>query len=377
MKQEYENEDEIFENRESHSNVGKNLFNIMKKFKILISVFLIVSILIILELSTNCFSNIIFNTEGNTIGNIINGGYSVEKGKYIYYAAPSEDMNKVNINRIEKGKNNSTVIFQGDYDIRSLNVKNNKIYFVNIKNESISHSDTLNNQIYCMNLDGKDAKVINDNEFSNDFLEIYVVKNRIYYVGTDNNVYSMDLNGGNRELEVESNTGFLAINDKYIVYNKSKEDNDTYVTFIKPLGKDDEREVVANSLINIPIFYNNYIYYIDEKNEISRISLSGGSPEKIYSGSAYNMNIYDDNIYYLNYRDEANEDYTVCIFKMNIDEKEPVKIKELNYYSSFINLVNGYIYSTDLNPEESKSYISLINIDDFSETILQEWKFGQ
>ena len=52
-------EDEIFENRESHSNVGKNLFNIMKKFKILISVFLIVSILIILELSTNCFSNII------------------------------------------------------------------------------------------------------------------------------------------------------------------------------------------------------------------------------------------------------------------------------------------------------------------------------
>ena len=41
--------------------------------------------MLVLELSTNCFSNIIFNTEGNTIGNIINGGYSVEKGKYIYY----------------------------------------------------------------------------------------------------------------------------------------------------------------------------------------------------------------------------------------------------------------------------------------------------
>lgn len=375
MREEYENEDEIFEKRESQ--IGKKLGEIIKKFKFLIIAIIIILIMIILELFTNFFSNIICHKEGNTVGNITNGGYSVEKGKFIYYAAPSEDMNKVNINRIEKGKNDSSVLFKGDYDIRSLNITGNKIYFVNIKNENFSNNDNLNNQIYCMNLDGKDVTLINDNEFSNDFLEIYVIKNRVYYVGTDNNVYSMDLKGEDRKLEVESNTGLLAINNKFIIYNKEKEGNDTYVTYIKTLGKNDERELISNSLINTPILYENYVYYIDEKSEISRVNLNGGNPEKIYSGTAYNMNIYNGNIYYLNYRDEANEDYTVCIFKMSINDKEPIKIKELDYYSSFINLVNGFIYSTDINTEESKSYISLINVDDFSETILQEWKFGE
>ena len=61
------------------------------------------------------------------------------------------------------------------------------------------------------------------------------------------------------------------------------------------------------------------------------------------------MNIYNGNIYYLNYKDEANEDYTVCIFKISVDGGDAVNIKELSYYSSFINVVNGYIYLMDMN----------------------------
>ena len=374
MKQEYENEDEIFEKRESR--LGGKVVEKIRKYIIPIIAIFVILLIVIAEMVTHCFSNLINTNVGNTDGNIANGGYSVEKGKYIYYAAPSEDMNKVNINRIEKGKKDEIVIFQGDYDVRSLNIKNNKIYFVNITNENLSHGDTLNNKIYSMNLDGTDAKVINDNEFSNEYLEIYVVGNKIYYVGTDNNVYSMDLKGGNRQLEVESQTGFLAVNSKYILYNKAKENSDTYVTYIKSLGKNDEREL-NGQLINFANFYENYVYYIDENYKISKVSVNGGETQKIYDGTAYNMNAYDGNIYYLNYRDESNEDYTVCIYKISVDGGEPKKVKDLNYYSSFINVVNGYIYSTDVNTEESKSYITLINLEDFSETILKEWKFGE
>lgn len=376
MRQEYENEDEIFEKRETH-NFGK-VFEKIKKFIILIIVFIIAVILIVIELTTHCFSNLInFNAKsGNTVGNITNCGYSVEYKNYIYYVAPNEKMEKVNINKVENGKKDSTVIFEGDYDIRSLNISKNKMYFINLSNENTTHGDTVNNKIYSMNLDGTEATIINDNEFSNEYLEMYVIGNKIYYVGTDDNVYSMDLKGGNRQLEVESNTGLLAVNNKYIIYDKAKGDSDTFVTYIKSLDKNDERELTGE-MLHIPNFYGDYVYYINDNTGISRVSVNGGEPEIVYDGTAYNMNIYNENIYYLNYRDEANEDYTVCIFKMSVNGGEPQKIKELDYYSSFINLVNGYVYLMDMNMEESKSFISLVNVDDTSEIVLKEWKFGE
>ena len=376
MEQKYENEDEIFEKKETH--VEGKIVEKVKKFIIPIIALSIILILIIIEFTTHCFSNLINSNAkvGNTIGNITNCGYSVESGNYIYYVAPGENMEKVNINKVEKGNSDSQTIYEGDYDIRSLNISNNKIYFISLSYENLSENDSVNNKIYSINLDGSESTVINDNEFANDFLDMYVVGNKIYYVGTDYNVYSMDLKGGNRQLEVESHNGFLAINNKYIVYYKEKEGNENYVTCIKSLNKNDEREI-TNSRVNTPNIYGDYVYYINENTGVSRINVNGGEPEVIHEGSVYNMNIYNGNIYYLNYKDEANEDYTVCIFKISVDGGDAVNIKELAYYSSFINVVNGYIYLMDMNIEEGKSFISLVNVDDSSEIILHEWKFGE
>ena len=376
MEPKYENEDEIFEKRETH--VGGKIVEKVKKFIVPIIVLAIIIVLVIIEFATHCFSNLISSKAkiGNTVGNITNCGYSVENGNYIYYVAPSENMDKVSINKVEKEKSDSEIVFEGDYDIRSLNISNNKLYFISLSYENLSENDSVNNKIYSINLDGSEATVINDNEFANDFLDMYVVGNKIYYVGTDYNVYSMDLKGGNRQLEVESHNGFLAISNKYIVYYKEKKDNENYVTCIKSLNKNDEREL-TNSRVNTPDIYGDYVYYINENTGISRINVNGGEPEVIREGSVYNMNIYNGNIYYLNYKDEANEDYTVCIFKISVDGGEAVKIKELAYYSSFINVVNGYIYLMDMNIEEGKSFISLVNVDDSSEIILHEWKFGE
>ena len=376
MEPKYENEDEIFEKRETH--VGGKIVEKVKKFIVPIIVLAIIIVLVIIEFATHCFSNLISSKAkiGNTVGNITNCGYSVENGNYIYYVAPSENMDKVSINKVEKEKSDSEIVFEGDYDIRSLNISNNKLYFISLSYENLSENDSVNNKIYSMNLDGSESTVINDNEFANDFLDMYVVGNKIYYVGTDYNVYSMDLKGGNRQLEVESHNGFLAISNKYIVYYKEKKDNENYVTCIKSLNKNDEREL-TNSRVNTPDIYGDYVYYINENTGISRINVNGGEPEVIREGSVYNMNIYNGNIYYLNYKDEANEDYTVCIFKISVDGGDAVNIKELAYYSSFINVVNGYIYLMDMNIEEGKSFISLVNVDDSSEIILHELKFGE
>ena len=61
--------------------------------------------------------------------------------------------------------------------------------------------------------------VINDNEFHDYCYEMYVVNDRIYYIGEDVNVYSMDLEGGDRQRVLGKERGYVAITEDYIIYN--------------------------------------------------------------------------------------------------------------------------------------------------------------
>ena len=113
-----------------------------------------------------------------------------------------------------------------------------------------------------MNLDGSNPEVINDNEFAYDYFDMYIIKNEIYYVGTDYNVYKMDLKGGNRQLVAETGTGYLAINDKYIIYNKDNADSSDYITYIRPLNGSEEK-AINSARISTPIIEGDFVYYIN------------------------------------------------------------------------------------------------------------------
>ena len=362
------NEDEVFEKQETKLQIFKN-----KKVVIATVVAILIIAMIALEFTTGIISNFFYSffEKGNSVGNISNCGYSAEKGDYIYYVSPSENMETTNIYRVKKGTSDSETIYNGNYDIRSLNIVENKIYFIDI---AVSENDEdIDNKIYRMNLDGSELTVINDNEFAYDSFEMYVIRNKIYYVGEDYNVYQMNLDGGNRELVLETGTGFLAINEKYIIYNKSNEDDSDYITYIREINGSDEK-TITGSRIYTPDIYNGYIYYVNGKRNLAKISLNGGEEEIVCDGPIYNLNIYDGNIYYLNYKDEEKENYSVCIYRLNTSGGKPEIIKEFSYYSSFINIVNNYIYYMDM--DDQKAFINLLNINDLNEIGLYEWSYG-
>ena len=369
------NEEEVFEKKEKKLKLP-NLFKNKKSIAIII-VLVIAIILVSIELTTNCITNLIYSsigTTGNTIGNISNCGYSVAKGDYIYFVAPSDDMNTTNIYKVKNGSSDIETIYEGAYDIRGLNIIGNNLYFINISFENATEEDDqVDNKIYKMNLDSSNLTVINDNDFSYDSYDLYAIGNRIYYVGEDYNVYKMDLNGGSRELVAETGTGLLAIDKDYIIYNKDDGNSDDYVTYIKSLKNGDERTITGGRIFT-PDIYNGYIYYLTDDQGISKISVNGGDSETVLDGQAYNLNIYNDTIYYLNYKNEENEDYTVCIYKMNINGGDPEIVKEFSYYSSFINLVNDYIYYMDMDDE--KAFINLINVNDSTEIELHNWNYN-
>lgn len=310
------------------------------------------------------------NVVGINVGNNSNNfGYAnIQKG-WIYYMSLSEDSMEISINKIKTNGTKKTVLAQKDWEVYSINVVGNYIYFVAfepVAETEETTSEYKNNKIYRMTTDGKELTVINDNDFSDDCISIYVIKDKVYYIGSDYNIYSMDTNGEKKTKINDNETGYIGVTDKYILFNDYPENPQSetdYITYIMDLDGSNIRAVNGNRLYNANIV-GNYIYYVNEdNNEIRRINMDGTNDIKIYSTRAYNMNVYGDYIYYLDYKtaNTENADEPICIHRVKKDGTEHEVIVEMENYSYFINIVGNWIYYTDHN--DNSYYINLLKTD--------------
>ena len=139
---------------------------------------------------------------GNTNGNINNFGYMTEDKDYLYYMCPSENGKYIGISKVSKkdltGK--QTVLVEGTWEIAGLNSYGDYIYFITLsKNQNSDGSDEVDNKIHRVNKNGnKKDEVINDNEFNNNNYKMVVVGGKIYYIGEDECIWYMDLDGKNK-----------------------------------------------------------------------------------------------------------------------------------------------------------------------------------
>lgn len=328
-------------------------------------IIVVVAIIAILVLMASLLSK---KGTGNTIGNIRNYGYATINGNYIYYLAPNDDSTAVGIFKIKKdGTGEPKQLFMEDMDVVSINVYNGYVYFIGDNPNESTAEDKIDNKIYRMSTNGDNVTVINDNEFNNDCYEIYVIKGSIYYIGTDNNIYKMDLKGGNRTLVSDNQTGYLGITEKYIIYNVEGDEAADYTTYIMNLDGTNQRPIIDGERLYSVNISGDYVYYTNVDKKICRTKIDSGKPEEILDTSAYNMNLYEDYIYFLNYKDIENEDYTVCLYRIKADgsEKEATTIKELDTYSSFINIIGDWVIYMDSN--ETEGFINLVKTDGSNE----------
>ncbi len=328
------------------------------------SIIAIVAVIVVLVLCLVIGWLMSRNGVGNTIGNIRNYGYATISGNYIYYLAPNEDSTAVGIFKVKKdGTGEPKQLFMEDMDIVSINVYNGYVYFIGIGSEAHSEEDQVDNKIYRMKTNGDNLTVINDNEFNNDCYEIYVVNGYVYYIGTDNNIYKMALNGSNRTLVSDKATGYLGITDKYIIYNDQPSEDADYTTYIMNLDGTNQRPIIDGERLYSVNIAGDYVYYTNIDKQICKTKIGSGEQEVLLDTTAYNMNLYGDYIYFLNYKDLENEDYTVCLYRIKIDgsEKEATSIKELDTYSSFINIIGNWVIYMDSN--ETEGFINLVKTD--------------
>ncbi len=349
---------------ESKKSEGKKSFKLSKEIIVCIAFVVIAIVLIVCMMLSG-------KKVGNTIGNIRNYGYATIDGNYIYYLAPNEDSTSVGIFKVKKdGTGTPENLFMDDLDVVSINVYNGYVYFIGVGPDAYNEQDDFDNKIYRMKTNGSGLTVINDNEFSDDCYEIYVINGSIYYIGTDNNIYKMALDGSNRKLVSDNSTGYLGITEKYIVYNVETENEAGYTTYIMNIDGTNQRALIENERLYSVNISGDYVYYTNIDKQICRTKIDSGKSELVLDTTAYNMNLNGDYIYYLNYKDINNGDNTVCLYKIKADmsEETATNIKELDSYSSFINIVGDWVIYMDSN--ETEGFINLVKTDGSNEVCL-------
>lgn len=321
---------------------------------------LIILVIVLVGYVLYDFGLITFKKVGNSIGNIRNYGYMAENGNWIYFVAPDEYGEKMCIYKVRKSGKNKESILEEEWDILGLNVYKNKIYFIAINEmvEPEDENDTVDNKIYSMNLDGSGLKVINDNKFNNDSYEIYVVKDKIYYIGEDANIYKMSLDGENKEVVNSDATGFLGITEKYILFNVQENDeegNSKIVTYSMNLNGEERKALTGERLFSVNVLGDD-VYYVNEEKEVNKVNIVTGEKTEISKTSAYNMNVSNNKIYFMNYCDE---DYNTAIYKMDLDGFNEEELLKLETYSTFLDVVGNEILYLD--SDEEKGVINLLN----------------
>ena len=331
---------------------------LIKKVVIAIVAVVVVALLVMLVSSLTGGNN-----AGNTIGNIRNYGYAAENGNWIYYLSPNEDSSEIGIFKIKSNGKDKQQLYMSKLDIVSLNVYKGYIYFIGSATETYLEDDQIDNKIYRMKTDGSGLETLNDNELSNDCYEIYVVNDSIYYIGLQAEICKMDLNGSNKTVVADNGTGYLGITDKYIIYNKLSSETDVeYITYIMNIDGTDAKPIIEGKRLYSVNIEDNYIYYSDSNKKLYRTKIGSNVEETLYDNiETYNLNTNEGYAYYLNYLDAENADYTVCLYRVKLDgsTQTPENLKEMETYSSFIDVVGDWIIYMDSS--EEAGFINLVN----------------
>lgn len=351
-----------------------------RKTKVLIASIIII-FLIILEVSVGFLSGIknsffklvgITPKEGNTIGNISNYGYVAEDNKYLYYMCPSENGQYIGISKIKKDDISSEPerLIEGAWELTGINVLDDYIYFVTLADLE-SDTDSVDNKIHRMKKDGSKHEVINDNEFNNNCFQIFAIDNKVYYIGIDDCIYYMDLDGSHKTKLNENKSGFIGINDDYIFYNMYVEvaGSDTTKTVTYRMDRDGQNSQALNGekmyTINV---LDDYIYYVNSDKYIHRMKIDGTEDEMLSDKAAYNLNVTEDGIFFINYYYVDDEPAGIAIYKMDLDGNNLKELNRLEETTNALCVTNDWVLYLDGNDDEGR--IELMTLDGKQKNII-------
>jgi len=285
---------------------------------------------------------------GNTAGNIYNGGLFCEKDGIIYFSNDNDNgslyMMKSDITDIRKLHNDKAAY---------INVDENYIYYiraVNTKETDSGSSLPFNNTgIYRIKRNGTSQKLISSSPGS----YIMLKGNHIYYQNYNVNkglcLYRNQIDGSlERLLIYDAAIPAAVINNRLYYCGNNSEYDINYLDLSSfTTGIFIEGDIIY------PIFFRDYIYYIDRSNHtINRMKADGTDRTVLVNEpcSAYNIT---NSGKYLYYQVDDGDNSKIC--RMNLESSQIDVLLE-GYYKQ-IHVTEKYVFFKDL--DNNNTYIIL------------------
>lgn len=368
--------EENIENIENETNT-KTKSKSERGIKIAIGIVIILIICVIIELFTEFFSNSfskikykylkskgLVSVEGNTIGNIRNHGYIVSDEEYLYYMSPSKNASKIGIRKLRKDNLTGTpeLLIEDVWEIAGLNYLDGYIYFVTFtlsQSESSEDEYDVDNKIHKIKVDGTEHTIINDNEFNDLCYEIYVIEDKVYYIGEDENIYYMDLDGNNKTKLNDNKCGYVGITKDYIFYNLPKDtseetNNIDFTTYMMNRDGTNAHPIVEDTKMFYINVINDCIYYVDQNRYLFKVNIDGTDRKMLSETSFYNLNVTKDGIYYYNYYKIDENNVGVGLYKMDLNGENVTQLAKIDNYSENLAEFDNWLFYTDNNEDEGR-----------------------
>ncbi|MGM0396748.1 MAG: DUF5050 domain-containing protein [Bacillota bacterium] len=219
---------------------------------------------------------------GNTVDNINNYGDGVETDNYIFYVE-----NHMNLVKADKNLDNKEYLIQrdGGNGIGSLNVVDDWIFYTSGESLNRMRIDgAQNNEIYRMSY----------------LLDTHLMGQWIYFINfqDNSNVYRIDVNGQNLERFLQIEVLDLAVYDGRLFYSYLDEGSG-YVKSVDLDGGDRRLEFQTDSGVRSLTKYNDNYYYINSDYRLIRAEI--GAPELYQVAIDQNVSSYivtDEGIFY-------------------------------------------------------------------------------
>ena len=140
--------------------------------------------------------------QGNTTGNILNGGMYAQNIDWIYF---TDDTNGSKLSKM-KYDGSQKIVLSNDIP-RYINVSNNFIYYCNASDGS---------KLYRMDTNGNEKMKLSEDMCSN----LIELGDWLYYINDSEEIYKISINGTDKMKLAESSdiTGFSIVNNEWIVY---------------------------------------------------------------------------------------------------------------------------------------------------------------
>ena len=302
--------------------------------------------------------------QGNTGGNLYNGGYFCEKDGVIYFANPNDDLALYSISRtgsnIRKISSDSAAYINAD---------DNYIYYTRNNSDSDTAFSFLNiqrNALCRVTPDGKQKEVLDGDPclyacLSGDYVyyihynkeeasTLYRVKidgtektqvskepliavdahkQYLYYAGvsSDHNLHRMDTEQQNSITLYEGNFYNPILQDGYVYYM----DPDRNYALSKMNMETREITAVTNERADCFNLNGSYLYY--QRNSqtspaLCRVKTDGSQAEEICAGNYANINVTGSYIYFTAYDDLNTFYYTPATGKPNVSIFNPDVIED-------------------------------------------------